>query len=165
MRHSYVRSLLSVALVGCAATGDGGTFTTADSTAVRATADKWVSTLLAADYNGWGTTVSSDVVMYPPNSKPIVGRDAAIAFVQSYPRITHFTLRVDELGGRGDIAYDRGNFQIAFTLPDGKTGADTGSFMTVFKRQPDGSWPHSRVVWTSHLPPVAPPPPPTAKKK
>ena len=154
--------LALVIVAGCAAGASESMpeFTPGDSAAVRASADKWVSTLLAKDFAGWGTSVTSDVVMYPPNSKPIVGREAGIAFVTAYPPMESFTISVDEVTGRGDVAYDRGTFSIRAKLPDGTTMSDSGSFVSVFRRQDDGGWQHSRVMWTTHAPmPAAPPPP------
>jgi len=140
-------------------------FTAADSTAVRASADKWVSTLLAKDFAGWGTSVSSDVVLYPPNSKPVTGRDAGVAFVTAYPPIEKFEINVEELTGRGDVAYDRGTFTLQAKLPNGTQLSDTGSFFSVFRRQADGGWQHSRVMWTSHIPTPAPPAPPARRAR
>lgn len=155
-----------VIAIGCSAKRPASSapeFTAADSTGVRASADKWVSTILAKDFDGWGTSVTSDVVMYPPNSKPVVGRDAAVAFVRSYPPIEQFAINVDEVTGRGDVAYDRGTFTLQAKLPNGAQISDTGSFFSVFRRQPDGGWQHSRVMWTSHIPAAAPPPAPARR--
>jgi len=152
-----------VVAIGCSA--GAPQFTAADSTAVRTSADKWVSTLLAKDFDGWGTTVSSDVVLYPPNSKPLVGRAAAVAFVKAYPPIEKFDISVAEVTGRGDVAYDRGTFTLQAKLPTGVQISDTGSFFSVFRRQADGGWQHSRVMWTSHIPAPTPPPPPVRRAR
>ena len=170
MRNAQrLTACLLVAVVGGCTAGasksDMAAFTAADSTAVRAGADKWVSTILARDFDGWGSNVSSDVVLYPPNSKPVTGRDAAVAFVKAYPVISKFDITVDEITGRGDVAYDRGTYTLQGKLPDGTPMSDTGSFFTVYHRAADGSWPHSRVMWVSHLPPAAPPAPAARRGK
>jgi ketosteroid isomerase-like protein len=160
--------LALVVAVGCSTAASESAvaeFTPADSSAIRASADKWVTTLLAKDFDGWGTTVSSDVVLYPPNSKPVTGRDAAIAFTKAYPPIEQFAINVDELTGIGDVAYDRGTYTTQVKLPNGIVMSDTGSFFSVFRRQPDGGWQHSRVMWTSHAPLPTPPAPPARRAR
>lgn len=160
--------LIAVTIIGCtsgASESADAPFTAADSAAVRAGADKWVSTTLARDFDAFGANLSSDVVLYPPNAKPIVGRDAAVAYVKAYPTITKFNINVDEVSGRGDVAYDRGTFTLEAKLPNGMVVNDTGSFFTVFRRQSDGSWPHSRVMWNTHIPAPTAPAPPAPKGK
>jgi ketosteroid isomerase-like protein len=160
--------LALVVAAGCSARASESAvaeFTPADSAAIRASGDKWVSTSLSRDFAAWGTTVTSDVVMYPPNSKPVLGRDAAVAFVTAFPTIEQFNINVDEVTGIGDVAYDRGTFTMQAKLPNGMVVHDTGSFFSVFRRQPDNSWQHSRVMWTTHAPMPAPPPPPARRAR
>lgn len=169
MRATRVLSLFAAAVtvVGCTAGASetASTFTAADSAGVRASADKWVSTLLAKDFQGWGASVSPDVVLHPPNAKPITGRAAAIEFVRSYPPITKFEIQVDELWGSGDVAYDRGRFATAVTLPNGVVVNDSGTFMSIFRRQPDSTWAHDRVMWNSSLPLPTPPAATSTKRR
>ena len=139
-------------------------FTPQDSAAVRVAVEKWRTTLLAQNFNGWGTTVTSDVVMYPPNQDPTIGRDAAVAYVKAYPKVTMFDIVVDELGGRGDLAYDRGTYTTTAIGPNGAEINDRGSFLSTFRRQADGTWPHSRVMWHSDMPLPAAPAAPTAPR-
>jgi ketosteroid isomerase-like protein len=137
----------------CAApSGDGNQFTAADSSAVRASTELWRTSIVAQNFDAWAKSVTPDVVMYPPNSKPVNGRDAAVAYVKAYPQITKFDLNIDEIVGRGDAATDRGQFALTVKLPNGSVANDTGSFVSLFRRQPDGSWAHSRVMWNSNLP-------------
>jgi ketosteroid isomerase-like protein len=158
-RFALLGSLAVAAITGCTAAGAGHDFSAADSTAVAASIEKWRATLLARDFDAWGTTTSTDVEMYAPNTKPIVGRAAAVDYVKAYPEITGFTTTIREIMGHADNAHAHGSFTIDLKLPDGTAVHDTGSFMSVFARG-DGTWPHHRVMWNSHLP--APPPPPPA---
>lgn len=166
--HLQSRPLLGATAVaiafGCTPSGPSGQaqFTAADSSAVAASREKWRSTLVARDFDGWATSVTPDVILHPPNLKPIVGRAAAVEYIKNNPVITRFDLVVDEQVGRGDLAYDRGTFVVALTLPDGTAASDTGSFLGVFRRQTDSTWAHDRVMWNSNLP-VAPPPAPTRR--
>src|SRR5438552_14186617 len=117
MSLAFLASLTSCKKEG--AESEEAQFTPKDSTAVRASVDKWVSTLLARDFDGWATTVTSDVVLYPPNGSPTTGRDAAVAFVKAYPTITSFVFSPEEVTGNGNVAYDRGTYTTTVKLPDG----------------------------------------------
>lgn len=134
-------------------------FTTSDSAAVAASIEKWRSTVVARDFDGFAASVTADVVLQPPNARPIVGRAAAVEYIKSYPVITKFDVVIHEQVGRDDVAYDRGTYVLALTLPDGTAASDTGSFISIFRRQADSTWAHDRVIWNSHLPVAAPPPP------
>jgi ketosteroid isomerase-like protein len=154
----------AAALSACAATSDGATvFTAADSAGVRASTELWRTSSLSRDFDAWGRSVTADVVLYPPNLKPISGRDAAIAYMKTYPTITKFEVNVEETVGRSDAATDRGQFYLTARLPDGTIVNDTGSFLSLFRKQADGTWAHSRVMWNSNLP-VPPAPPATPAK-
>jgi uncharacterized protein (TIGR02246 family) len=54
-----------------------------------------------------------------------------------------FTFAADrvDVAASGDLAYARGRFKETYTdAATDKPGSDTGSFITVYKKQPDGSW-------------------------
>ena len=123
-----------------------------DVTAVRESMDAYVRTSLAGDWDAWGKLVLSDVVAMPPNHAPLLGRDAAVAYVKTYPKLTKFSTNVDEITGQGDLAYARGRYSITTEAPDGKTSTERGSFIEIHRRQSDGSWPFARLIWHSDAP-------------
>jgi uncharacterized protein (TIGR02246 family) len=46
-----------------------------------------------------------------------------------------------EVAGSGDLAYRRGAFKITYTNPQTKQAENsTGTYLTVFRKQADGSW-------------------------
>lgn len=146
--------LLAVFLGGCRSTAPS--FSGADAAAIRSQIDKYAQAALAADWDAWGQTLAADVIALPPNSPPIVGRDAAVAYARAYPKLTRLVETVDEVVGVGDLAYARGRYSLAVTLADGSTVTDDGSFLRVHRRAADGSWPHVRWMWHSDAPMPAP---------
>ena len=134
----------------------------ADKDAVKATIDKYVQASISADWDAWGSTLAADVVVSPPNLAPITGRQAAVAWIKTFPKISSFTVNVEEVTGRGDLAFARGTYAVGFTLADGSAATDRGSFLEVHRRQADGMWPYTHLMFhsTDPLPPV----PPTGKK-
>ncbi len=142
--------LCTIVVTACGGTSRG--LTDRDVTAVRESMDAYVRTVLASDWDGWGKLLLSDVVAMPPNHAPLTGRAAAIAYVKTYPKITKFTTTIDEIAGRGDVAYSHGRYSITTVTPDGKSTTDKGSFLEIHRRQSDGTWPYARVIWHPDTP-------------
>jgi ketosteroid isomerase-like protein len=145
--------LLTVA-VGCRP-GAAPEISEADKAAVRAQMEKYVAAANAADWEAWGNTLATDVVAMPPNSAPLQGREAAVNWAKSLPKIANLTATADEVTGRGDLAYARGTYSFTATQPDGSSMNDKGSFLQIHTRQADGTWPFTRMIWHSDLPPSA----------
>ena len=62
---------------------------------------------------------------------------------------------VDEVGGSGDVAYVRGHYAITVTPPGAtRPVSDTGKYVTVSRRQPDGTWPILADMFNSDKPPA-----------
>ena len=127
----------------------------ADKDAVRAQIASYVRTALAGDAEGWGMTLAEDVVVMPPNMAALRGRAAAVDWLKTFPKLTKFAVDVSEIKGNGDVAYTHGTYDFAATLPDGESVADRGSFVNVFRRVSDGSWPYTVLMWHSD-PPASP---------
>jgi ketosteroid isomerase-like protein len=161
---------LTAALLGCAANASetAATFTAQDSLAVTASTEAWVNGALKRDFTLFATSVTPDVILYPANAKQVQGREAAVEFVKNYPVMSVFNVNVAELVGRGDVAFDHGTYTTTLTLPNGAVVNDTGSFASLFKKQPDGTWAHHRVMFHSNLPPLPAPvaaPVPAARRQ
>ena len=138
----------------------------ADKDAVRAVVEKYRTTAIAGDWTTWGTTLLSDVIISPAHMAPLVGRDAAVAWGKSFPKISNLIVLVNEVSGRGDVAYARGTYVLNLALPDGSTSSEHGTFLEVHRRQADGTWPYARLSFHSIDPlPAAPAPAAAAPTK
>jgi ketosteroid isomerase-like protein len=142
--------LLPLGLAACQAPVNE--FTDQDANAIRAQIETFVSSALAADWDAWGNTLSSDVVFFPPDQAPLVGRDAVMAWISEFPRLTSFTAPPDEVSGNGDLGFAHGTYSLTATLPDGSSLSEGGSYVDVFRRQPDGSWLYTLNIWHSNSP-------------
>ena len=147
---------LLAALAGC--TRDAAELSQADKEAVKAQIEKYTQAGLAADWDAWGNTLAPDVIALPPNTPRVNGRAAAVAWIKSLPKLTAFKATVDEVSGQGDIAYAHGTYELVMALPDGSTTMDRGTFLEVHKRQADGTWPYTHLMFhsTEPLPAAAP---------
>jgi ketosteroid isomerase-like protein len=151
-------SIIAVALLVCfgtaaAAKSPQAEISAKDVAAIKAQIDRYVRTALAADFEAWGRTLATDVVVMPPNQSPVVGRTAAVAWGNTFPRLTSLTVNADEIKGRGDLAYATGTYALSGTLTNGTTFSEKGSFLEIHRRAADGSWPYTHVIWHADAPP------------
>ena len=147
--HHAVAAGLLLAVVPGGCRSATPSLSDADVAAIRSEINRYAQAALAADWDAWGQTLAPDVIALPPNSPPIVGRDAAVAYARTYPKLTRLAETVEEVVGVGDLAYARGRYSLAATLGDGRTVTEDGSFLRIHRRAADGSWPHVRWMWHS----------------
>ena len=159
MRSGISTISLAVAgiLTACAPAAPN-TLTDADVNAVRANLDAWTQAALAADWDAWGMTLATDVVYMPPNMAPHIGREAVVTYGRGLPKLNSLAITASEITGLGDLAYARGNYAYSLTLSDGSAASDSGSILSIYRRQSDGTWLISRSLWHSD---AAVPTPPT----
>jgi ketosteroid isomerase-like protein len=98
-----------------------------------------------------------DAVVNPPNEPAVKGRAAIRAWLEKFPPITEFKLNNEKVEGRKDLAYVLGTYTMTI-VPPGAPGPvkDSGKFVTVLRRQPDGGWLAAVDMFSSDLP--GPPP-------
>jgi uncharacterized protein (TIGR02246 family) len=113
---------------------------------------------LAKDFATWAALFLDDAVLNPPNEPAVKGRAAIRAWLEKFPPITEFKLNNEKVEGREDLAYVLGTYTMTIT-PPGAPGPvkDSGKFVTVVRRQPDGRWLGAVDMFSSDLPPPPPP--------
>jgi uncharacterized protein (TIGR02246 family) len=117
-----------------------------------------VKAALAKDFATWAALFLDDAVVNPPNEPAVKGRAAIRAWLEKFPPITEFKLNNVKVEGREDLAYVLGTYTMT-TTPPGAPGPvkDSGKYVTVVRRQPDGRWLAAVDMFSSDLP-AAPPP-------
>ncbi len=146
--------LASSSMGGCAAERPGpGPAADARSLeeADRAYADAW----LANDPERVMATLTGDAVIVPSGLEAIRGAEAIRRFWwpagAPATTVTEFTTVQHESGRSGDLAYVRGSFTLGFE-DDGRAHASRGQYLSVLRRQSDGSWRISHRMWNDHPP-------------
>jgi ketosteroid isomerase-like protein len=163
LKRGVSGATLFAIILGCGGGASSGVsqadLSQADKDAVKAQIDQYRRASLAQDWDAWGNTLDPDVIVSPPNMQPLNGRAAAVAWGKAFPRITGFTVNVEEVSGHGDLAYDRGTYELKMTMPDGSPASDRGTFLEVHRRSPNGTWPYTRLMFhsTEPLPAASPP--------
>ncbi|NIM47978.1 MAG: hypothetical protein GTO22_01735 [Gemmatimonadales bacterium] len=66
--------------------------------------------------------------------------------------MTEFTITLVETGGGGDVAYARGTYLLTIAVEGAEPTTDTGKYIEIRRKQPDGSWPIAIDMFNSDLP-------------
>ncbi len=130
----------------------------ADAAAVLSVDSVFAAGVRAGDAGAVANAYADDAVLMPPDMKPIKGRASIqeywAGFFKSYT--VEPELGMDEMDGRGDLAYSRGHYYLEVT-PKAKgvprMAPVSGKFLEVLRRQPDGSWQYTVDMFSANAPP------------
>ena len=130
--------VLWIALTGCSQANQARELSPADSAAIRATTDRWLTAVRAGKWDDAAATFTEDATLWIAGT-PYQGRAAIRQFHATMPpwnssRVLH----IDDIRGAGDIAYVVGH---ATVIPDG--GGEpviVSRTLDVRVRQGDGTW-------------------------
>lgn len=146
-----------VALSAACSARAGRSLSTDDESSIRAGVDSIIAAANRGDWQAWTEVYAENAVAMPPNSRPLIGREALHERLVSLPPTSDWEYDVLDLDGRGDLAFLRGVFAVRMSLPDGgKPTWVSGSSMYIWRRQSDESWKVEREIWNSDDPPPAP---------
>ena len=150
---SIVATLLVLAISGCAPQVD----VEADKAAIRDLMDvQWLNAAQAKDVDTVLSVFADDASSFPPNASIVTGKEAIRARqseVYSEPRvaISWQTTKV-EVSRSGDLAYSHGTYEETVNDPEGNPVTDKGKWVTVWEKQPDGTWKVVVDIWNSNQP-------------
>ncbi len=124
--------------------------------AVRAADIAWEKAFTSKDLAGAIAFVESTGSVLPPNAPTATGPAAVQALFQGFYALPELNLHWQptsvEAAHSGDLAYSSGTYQMSFNSPSGKPLADRGKYVTVWRKQADGSWRVVRDAFNSDLP-------------
>ena len=139
-----------------AADAAGAPLAAADQAAIRAADTAFSTAAGAGDAAGLAAMYVPDASLMPPNAATVRGREGIQkfwgGFVDAYR--VNIALKAEEVEGHGDLAYSRGRYTLDLTPKAKGPGAahDEGKFLTIFRRQPDGTWLLAVDMYSSDLP-------------
>lgn len=161
--RSLCVSLAAVfALVACAPANRARNATTADSASqaqARAAYETQVTAAWSQKYNagdaaGIAALYTPDAIRYPNDAPPINGRAAIQAeFQKEFASFSSYkeTTTPSEIHIYGNRAVDIGSWSVDGTLTaGGKASSQSGKYMALARRDPDGTWKIYREMWTSY---------------
>lgn len=127
--------------------------TSADIAEINTMYSEFVPALIARDWDRLLALYTDDTVVMPPQSPPLVGKDAFREWADAGPTFTSFDFDVAEIIGEGSLAFVRGQYRLTLEVP-GAPGPieDVGSFIEIREKQADGRWLLARDIFNSDLP-------------
>lgn len=113
---------------------------------------KWEQAATAGDANALSALYTSDATLLPDNA-PAAKGDGVKSFWTGFTKQVsgRAELKTTSMDGRGDLAYVTGTFRLT---PKGATKAMEGKWVTVNKKQSDGSWKMLVDIWNQNAPPA-----------
>ena len=152
-REAIVLAMMVLTVV-LAASGQEGNAKAA--AAIRKADQDWMAAFAAKDVNQAASFVAPGGAMYEPNAPATLGQEAIKKslggmFQMTGEKLT-WTPTLVEAAKSGDLGFSSGTYEFSFKDPSGKTVNDKGKYVTVSKKQPDGSWKVVRDIFNSDLP-------------
>jgi uncharacterized protein (TIGR02246 family) len=129
----------------------------ADPPADRAVDGIWKeysASLNAGDIDRWVALWTDDGVQMPPDEAPVVGKEKIRARNGAVLQKFKFDIGItnQEVQTVGDLAYSRGVYKATLTPKQGgKPIPIDGKYMTILRRQPNGSWRIHRDIFNSNV--------------
>lgn len=144
---------LGLWLASCAAEA-GPTFTDADRAAIEAATEEAMTINATRDHQAYvNHYYTADAIVLPPNGEAIRGREALLAFNESFPPYEELQFSHVEMDGAGDMAYVYGTYTMIMAAAEGEDPVeDHGKYIEIWKRQADGSWKVALDIFNSDLP-------------
>lgn len=126
----------------------------ADLAAIEDFNRRYVQAINDGDIDTLAELTTDDHIMLAPNRPPLAGKTALVeamtrAFAQT--EIDESWTPVETVV-EGDLAYQRGTYVVR-SRPKGSDAemrATTGSFLRIYRRQPNGEWLMTRDVFNTH---------------
>lgn len=113
--------------------------------AIQADETKWQQQVKAKDTEGLAGHYADDAFFAPPGAAPADGSTAIRQFYANASTDPALEVQLTndkiDVASSGDMAYSRGHYTEKYT--DRKTGkvmTDKGAYLSVYKKQSDGSW-------------------------
>jgi ketosteroid isomerase-like protein len=118
--------------------------------------DAWVEDLHTKQLEPILKFYAPDAVFLQPSGERLAGSAALRNLFQTIMGMfdSNLTLHSQNLEASGDLAYDSGDFQeVLIAKATGAKINTTGSYVIIFKREPDGTWKIIEQVFTG-IPPA-----------
>ena len=158
--------LFTLTLLSCAqetAPGADETVSTETDVAVFEAAvfdilETFCATIVAGDVDGWIALWDENGINMPPKTAALHGKPAIRGvFAETHLSVNfkEFTFDNEEVQAFGDFGFARGRYFVT-VMAEGKIVLGEGKYLTIFRRQPDGSWKIYRDCFNSSPPPSPP---------
>jgi ketosteroid isomerase-like protein len=116
----------------------------------------WAQAASAKDLDGTISFLADGASTFPPNATMVTGEVALRELWAEEFATPGFAVSwqasTAEVSAGGDLGYTVGTYEGTMNDPEGNPVTDRGKYVTVWKKQPDGSWKAVADIWNSDLP-------------
>jgi uncharacterized protein (TIGR02246 family) len=151
MRH-VPAALLLVPLVACTGSARAPDLD-AEAATLMETSRAWSATASSGDTETILSYWADDAVMMAPGQPPLRGKPAIREYVESMSSIPGARIEWEPLeahvASSGDMAYLIEQNRLSFQDSTGATVTETNKVVTVWRKQPDGSWKNVIDIWNA----------------
>jgi len=112
----------------------------------------FAAALNAKDARAAAALYTEDAVLIPPGEPMVRGRQA----IEEYWRgaiesggVREVSVETIDAGSSGSLGYETGKFKLTATGPDGNTVTETGRYVELLRREPDGTWRSTHGMWNA----------------
>jgi uncharacterized protein (TIGR02246 family) len=162
---------ISLWISGCSGTPPPAPDTrAADEKNIREGETAWNADFTAKDVDKVLNHYADDAVLMMPGMPAAKGKDSIRGALTELVHDKNFAISFApakvEVARNGDIAYSQGTYTLSYSAK--KTGRplnEAGSYLTVYKKQPDGGWKAIEDTTAADAPPASPAPAKKAKAK
>jgi uncharacterized protein (TIGR02246 family) len=132
----------------------------ADTKAIKDTEAAWVKAAATKNADQYLAFYTDDASLLMPNAPIFTGKAAIKEAITPMVNDPNFSLTFSatkvEISKSGDLAYTQGPYKMTFSDVRGNKFEDEGKYLTVWRKQPDGTWKAVEDTNASDLP--LPPP-------
>lgn len=127
----------------------------ADEAAIRQMDDQFFAAVKAKDAAAAAALYAADAISMPPNSPPLMGRDAVMKYNADFFKAPQLAMTGEsesiKFSDDGTVAYETGKYSATFADAKGKIIKDEGKFLNVMKKI-DGKWRIVADAFSSNMP-------------
>jgi ketosteroid isomerase-like protein len=128
----------------------------ADAKAIQAKSELWSKAGSTKDSASFCTFYADDATVMIPNEPAFKGMKDIQAVFTPMMQDPNFKLSftTDKVEVSGILAYTQGAYSMTTTARTGKPVEDRGKYLTVWKKQTDGTWKALEDIFNTDLPPA-----------
>ena len=131
---------LSATALGCGASAPLEQFTSTDESQITTSFAEMEQAVRDTNWAKWAGSYTADGTLFSPNKPPIQGHDAMLQFGRAFPPLKTFEITPVRIEGREDLAFAYGKYHWVIAPPGASMVPDSGKFIVVLRKQPDGQW-------------------------
>ncbi len=146
--------LLAVGIAGCAADDRGRD---AALQALREADRSLQAAVAAKDLDQIVSFYTADAILHPTAKPGIAGKEGIRAEWAAILRIPDFANKsegqIADVSAAGDLGYTAGTYAATLRGEDGSIVTEPGKYLTVWRKQQDGSWKVAIETYNTDIPP------------